>query len=172
MTDILAATAADDEPVGLPELPEIWIGRTCYSAALPRAPIRFLLNRALQNALGYTRFDLEQLKQGERVAPSGEADPYALQCAYLAVVGACWANKLPVKSLRECRHDVIEYGEGVLEHFMLTVEGDLATVGKQLVDQARKLHGLMMKDVTTKLAADIKVERDFSEAKEEASTSA
>ncbi|MEM6927707.1 MAG: hypothetical protein AAF602_12310 [Myxococcota bacterium] len=172
MTDTTEATAAAGEPVDLPDIPDIWIGKTCHSAVLPRAPLRFLLNRAIQDALGFTRFDLEQMKQGQTVAPSGVADAYALQCAYYAVVGVCWATStLPVKTLRECRHDVIEYGEGVLEHFLLTLEEDLATVGKQLVDEGRKLHRLMMTDVTTKLATDIKAERDFSKVKEEASTS-
>lgn len=152
---------------------DVRIGNDVHPVVLPRAPLRFLLHNAIQDSLGFTKFDREQarhLEPGERLEPTGQPDPYALQCAYYAVVGVCWAGpELPVPSLRAMRHDVVAYGEAVLEHFMVTHRSSAMAV--HLVREGRKLHGLMMREVTTQLAADIEAEKGFSKAQGEASTS-
>ncbi|MEM6931819.1 MAG: hypothetical protein AAF602_33110 [Myxococcota bacterium] len=152
---------------------DVRVGADIHPATLPRAPLRFLLHRAMQEALGLTAFDREQLRHldaDETLEPSNAPDPYALQCVYFAIVGACWGGaNLPVPTLQAMRHDVVAYGEAVLEHFLVTTQD--AALTKQLVAEGRKLHGLMMKDVTTQLTADLKVEQGFSKAQGEASTS-
>lgn len=154
-------------------MPDVRIGHDVHPVVFPRAPLRFLLHNAIQDALGLTRFDREQAKHlqpGDRLEPSNPPDPYALQCAYYAVVGVCWAGpELPVPSLRAMRHDVVSYGEAVIEHFMVIARD--ATLATQLVREGKKLHGLMMAEVTSQLTADLEIERGFSKAQGEASTS-
>jgi len=160
-------------PASVPEAtPDVRLGHQVVPVVLPRAPLRFLLHNALQEALGFTAFDRAQLRHlepGETMAPSCPPDAYGLQCVYFAILGVCWAGpELPVKPLRAMRHDVVAYGEAVLEHFFDQHEVDQVT---RLVDEARKLHHLMMKEVTTQLTADLKAEQGFSKAQGEASTS-
>lgn len=166
-----------DEPIPPSPAPpeatlDVRLGADIHPAVLPRAPLRFLLHNALQEALGFTKFDREQLQHlepGEAITPSNPPDSYALQCVYLAIVGVCWAGPaLPVPSLRAFRHDVVAYGEAVLEHVFTQHEAAAIT---GLVDEARKLHRLMMREVTEQLSADLKVEQGFSRAQGEASTS-
>ena len=71
---------------------EIRIGNDIVVGLMPRLPLRQLLHRSYQRALGYTsdadREALAARKAGDPMPePSEEADPYAAGCALVAVIG-------------------------------------------------------------------------------------
>lgn len=122
---------------------EIKIGNDIVVGLLPRLPLRQLLRRSYQRALGYTsdadREALDTRKAGDPMPePSEEEDPYAVACVLVAVIGCCWPNKLDCPSLAECRHDVVTYGEGALEA-LVAKYGDTPEIGKVLANTGREL---------------------------------
>lgn len=152
---------------------EITLDKTVHVGAFPRMPMRFLLRRAYQEALGYTEADralMAELEPGEPIPdPSEEGDGYAVGCVLIAVVGMCWPTRLDCPTIRECRHDVVAYGEGVFEALMELHQG-AEGLGQQLHDEGRRLLQEMGRRGGSELAEAIEQERDFTEGPRENST--
>jgi hypothetical protein len=149
---------------------EIKLGNTIMVGCFPRLPVRFLLQRELKRAMGYTDRDqaeIAQLTEGEPIPdPSEAGDGYAIACVHYAAVGLCWPEPLPIESLRKHRHDVVAYGEAVFEHFVSTERGtaiDLANEGRRLLYE-------MIRQGAGELTQEVALERDFTGAREPAST--
>lgn len=151
---------------------EITVGNTHMVGTYPRLPVRFLLQSALKEAMGYTAADqraIAEMEPGEPVPePSEAGDAYAISCVYYAALGLCWPADLPVEPLRKLRHDVVAYGEAVFEHFVSTE----AANAQQLAEEGRRLFYAMLQAGAGALADEIKLERDFSEGRGGASTAA
>jgi hypothetical protein len=148
----------------------IQIGKETRSGTFPRAPIRFKLAEARRNALGYTAADTEAIRQMEDgddpIEPSMPGDGLALAYVYFAALGMCWPEEI-TPTLRQCRHDVVEYGEICYEHFRTKHPGGMAAArdaGSELLDE-------MLQAVTATLTEDIKLEAGFTQGSGESSTS-
>lgn len=157
-----------------PEPVDIKIGADLIVGQLPRLPLRMLLRRRYQEALGYTsEFDREALagrsKDDPLPEPSEEPDEYAAGCVLAACVGVCWPTKLDCPSIRECRHDIVAYGEGAFSA-LVELHGDTAGVGKAVTDAGREILYQMMGINLKKLDEAMEGERVFTEAPTEGST--
>lgn len=145
-----------------PNTCDIRIGTDNRIGEYPRIPVRFLLQREFQKALGYTPFDLNMVarrKDGDpTIEPSGKGDEFALPLVYFAAVGTCWPEDIR-PNLRECRHDVVAYGEIVYEHFFkahgVGVLADARSEGFRLIVD-------MLKAATSDISEAIKTEADFT----------
>ncbi len=121
----------------------------------PRIPIRFRLQSEMDQAIGITAEDREELKERheakeagepfkEKFVPSGTYDGISVAYINAAAIGLCWPEPgLDCPSLRECHHDVIEYGAGVFEAFfemlakrpkqMKGFQEEIRTLGQKLI---------------------------------------
>jgi hypothetical protein len=144
---------------------EIRIGNTLMVGCYPRLPVRFLLHGAMKEALGYTPADqraIAEREPGEPIPePSLAGDGYAISCVYYAAIGLCWPDDLPVDSLRKLRHDVVAYGEGVFEHFVVEQAAD----AQALAAEGKRLLYAMIREGAGTLKEEIKLERDFTEGR-------
>lgn len=144
---------------------DIRIGGDNRIGVFPRVPVRFLLQRALQDALGYTAADrramAERAEDDPPIEPSGTADEYAIPLCYYAVVGSCWPDRIE-PTLRQCRHDVIEYGEAVFEHFL---EADGVLNLADVRDEGLRLLREMLAGPTRRLTEEVETERGFTQGR-------
>lgn len=149
---------------------DIKLGNQVVVGTYPRLPMRYLLQRQLQQALGYTEADMQEigeLEPGDPMPdPSEPGDGYAIACVYAAVVGVCWPNPLPVPTLKSLRHDAVAYGEAVMEHFLSSDR----TVAEALTKEGRRLLHDMIQAGAGALKEAIAQERDFTEGRGPAST--
>ena len=153
---------------------EITIKGTTSIGEYPRIPTRFVLQRSLQDALGYDEFDrkaLAERKDGEPVpGPSQKADSFAITQTFYAAVGLCWGGNPGWPTFRKCRHDPVVYGEGVYDWFYRNqYHASLAT---NLTDEGRRLLHEMVRKAANELVQEIAAEKDFSPASGEVSTGA
>lgn len=157
---------------GNQETCEITVGGQLHVGEFPRAPVRFKLQRALQDALGFTDWDRKEMTNrgpdDDPIVPSGEGDEYAVPMIYFAAVGICWPEPIQ-PTFRQCKHDPITFGEVVFEHF-LEKHGDRPKVVQELQDEGRRLLAEMVARVTSKIAAAMKEEAGNSGAQEATST--
>lgn len=130
---------------------------------------------AVRTALGYTSFDVREIREADdadarkKILPSGESDMYALQCVYYAAVGVCWAMPLDCPSLGACRHDPVLFGECFYDALARDHYGP--KFSEELEDEGRRLLGQMMADAGANLTDRMAAERDFTKAPEATSTS-
>lgn len=123
----------------------------------PLLPVVFLLDGARRAALGF--------EAGHR-EPLHPPDGYALQCAYAAALGACHpAPQWP--ALRQCRHDVVAYGAGVIDWY-LRAHG--AAGLRELYDEGKRILGELTTSATSALEEEIEEERSFTTGPAEGST--
>lgn len=152
---------------------EITINGILVVGEMPRVPTRFLLQGKLRRALGYTPHDDEMMAAAEgdpKIEPSADGDSFAIQMIYYAVVGLCWATPMDgVLSLRESRHDVVEYGEAVFQWFYENYYHE--KLSSNLTDEGLRLLSEMMVHAGH-LLGELEVEKDFTPDQEEASTTA
>jgi len=106
----------------------------------PHIPIRFELQNQLRRALGITIEDEAELVARRQAQDAGEPvegefestmepDPHALLFVNAAAIGLCWPQNqdaLNCPTIRECRHDVVEYGAGVYDELI----GRFAALGR------------------------------------------
>jgi hypothetical protein len=111
---------------------------------LPLMGDRGRLKIARRRAQGWTDEDDERLAHAAKMTdadfaealakgPSEPLDGDGYAAVAYAAVGLCWpaSDALRVPSLRDCRYDVVAYGERVLHH--LTVER-LAATQREVID--------------------------------------
>jgi hypothetical protein len=145
--------------------------RELVVGALPVYPTRMAIIRAHQHALGLRMVtkndvDADGVPTGSQTEtmelaeePDGD-DPVAV--AY-AILGACWqqpAVKLP--TFRECKRDVIEYGERVQTALL---EQGYLTDG--LVEESAKVLGIMQRSVFQMMGLIEDEEAGFDTAQEQ-----
>lgn len=152
---------------------DIKIGKDNRIGQFPRVPVRFLLQKALRTAMGYTRFDekmiAEQSEGDSPVVPSEEGDGYAIPMIYFAVVGVCWPETI-TPTLRDLKHDVVAFGEVVFEHFIEDV-GHQKGILEDVRNEGRRLLVAMIAGPTKQLTEAVEEERDFTPAPVASSTS-
>lgn len=139
----------------------------------PRAPVIFKLQRSLQEALGFTDFDRRMMAKRKPddppIEPSDEGDGFAIPQIYFAALGICWPEKIE-PTFKECKHDPVEFGQVVFEHF-LDHYGNKPGITGQLQDEGRRLLTDMIRHVTQRVANAVVEERGNSVDQEETTTS-
>lgn len=148
---------------------DINLGGNLRIGEFPRVPIRYLLNQARFDAMGYTLSDLKamgKLKEGDDpIQPSERGDGYALALTYYAAIGLCWPDKIE-PTFRKLRHDVLDFGEVCHEYFQ-----DHKSVDHiEARDAGRDLLTAMMAGPTERLREAVDLEADFTEGQEGTST--
>jgi len=151
----------------------------------PHIPIRFQLQSQLRRALGVTEEDDEELRARHKAKKAGEevdgdfeathdADPYAIIYVKAAAVGCCWPNPKELKcpTLRDCRHDVVEYGAGVYDALieMFAKDGKASQVQKDIRREGNKLISDMVAEATKILVTEVDKEKVFTKAQEATGT--
>lgn len=149
----------------------------------PHIPIRFQLQADLRRALGITEADDADLmarkkaeKEGaifeDEWAPSLAADPLAVLYVKAAAIGLCWPAALECPSLKDCRHDLIEYGGGVYDALVRLPEHrgryQRATLDIRLA--GNKLINAMVDEAIGLLVEEVSGEKNFSQGREATST--
>lgn len=165
----------DNEPAKVSQVVEITIKGLLTVGEMPRVPTRFLLQKYLLIAMGYTEHDQRQIgkqEEGEDApGPSLKGDGFAIPLIYYAAIGLCWPTPMDgVPTLRELRHDVEDYGEAVYDWFFdhHYHEG----LASELINEGRRLYHAMMKQAGSRLVEDIKLAEDFTPGQEGVSTTA
>ncbi len=164
---------------------EFAIGGDLMIGKFPHIPIRFRLANERRRGLGVTDDDdadlLERAKAkeaGEEIEeewePTNEPDMVALMAIMAAAVGVCWPNQADLKgcpTLRECRHDVVEYGMGVLDELviMYTKRGT-PKIRQSIYDAGSKLIQEMNAAANEILVSEVAAEKVFTKAPEATGT--
>ena len=139
----------------------------------PHIPIRWMLQGALQSALGFTAADAIEIRDLDGKVPDGwtpseEIDITAVRFVKSAAIGLCWPDDLGCPSLRACRHDVVEYGEGVYDA-LIRLYGPLGKVSK-LQKEIGPLGSKLIKDMNREagevFGRDVETEKDFTKGRE------
>ena len=147
----------------------------------PRIPVRFRLQSEMDFAIGITDEDREELQErhkakeaGEpfkkKFVPSGTYDGISVAYINAAAIGLCWPEPGPdCPSLRQCHHDVIEYGAGVYEALfemsagnpkrMKSFQKDVRTLGQKLISD-------MNVEVGKLLVTEVAAEKVFTPGQE------
>ncbi len=123
---------------------------------LPLIPTRFRISAAFFFAVGWREGDTDEDDGG----PSAEPDADDLAAVYAASIGLCWPEPRPWPSLRAQKRDVVEYGEHVLHHLMLSGFSQ-----KDVIEEGRRLALLIRHSIPT-VPEVREAEADFTESAE------
>ncbi len=145
----------------------------------PHIPIRFELQSQLRRALGITEEDDEDLRARHKAKDAGEEvegefeathepDPYAIIYVKAAAVGCCWPNQKELKcpTLRQCRHDVVEYGAGVYDALIEMFPGKATQAQTDIRREGNKLISAMVDEATKILVTEVDTEKVFTTGQE------
>jgi hypothetical protein len=142
----------------------------------PHIPIRWMLQGALQSTLGITAADNDEIRElggsmPKGWTPSGNADAMGSLFVKAAAVGLCWPDSIECPSLRDCGHDVIEYGEGVYDSLIRIYApmGKAAQLQRGIGKIGTKLITDMNADAGKIFGSEVKAEKDFIKAPKVAS---
>lgn len=142
----------------------------------PHIPIRYMLRGELRKALGVTADDEVELRERAKSKEAGEpwpepfeaslpADAYSTAFVKAAAIGLCMPNHPDCKTLRQCRHDPVEYGEGVYDALCREYPGrpglqaEVRTMGGKLIVD-------MVKAADALLVVEVAAEKDFTKGRE------
>ena len=127
----------------------IRLGALELAGELPLIPTRFRISGAFFAAVGWS--------EGDTDTPSGEPDADDLAAVYAASVGVCWPEPAPWPSLRSLDRDVVDYGEHVLHHLMLSGHSQL-----EVITEGRRLGEVIRHSVPT-VPEVRETEQDFTD---------